>query len=105
MQRDRRGTVLLCDAVTGVAVRRLVVAEAASDHPPLVEVGGAALARVAAHAVLPAARLQDGLPRDGLPVLHIHKQPDKGNRPQHSSQDTEVFAASFLCEAPELLNT
>lgn len=55
MQRDRRGTVLLCDAVAGVAVRRLVVAEAASDHPPLVEVGGAALARVAAHAVLSAA--------------------------------------------------
>lgn len=23
----------------------------------------------------------------------------------YSSQDTEVFAASFLCEAPELLNT
>lgn len=55
VQRDRRGTVLLCDAVAGVAVRRLVVAEAASDHPPLVEVGGAALARVAAHAVLSAA--------------------------------------------------
>lgn len=57
VQWDRRGTVLLRDAVTGVAVRRLVVAEAASDHPALIKVCRAALTRVAAHAVLSAARL------------------------------------------------
>lgn len=73
---DRCGTVLFCDAVACVAVRRLVVAEAASDHAALFEVCRAALARVAAHAVLSAARLQDGLPGYGLPVLHIHKQPN-----------------------------
>lgn len=76
VQRDRRGTVLLCNAVTGVAVRRVVVAEAAADHPALFEVGRAALARVAAHAVLSAAWLKDGLPGEGLPVFHVHEQPD-----------------------------
>ena len=71
------GAVVLRVAVAGVAVRRVVVAHTAADQPPLVKVGGAALAGVAAHTVLPAARLQDGLPRDGLPVLHVHKQPEK----------------------------
>lgn len=82
MQRDRRGTVLLRDAVASVAVRGVVVAEGAADHPALFEVGGAALACVAAHAVFSAAGLQDGLPGEGLPVLHIHKQPEEDRRAQ-----------------------
>lgn len=79
MQRDRRGTVLLGDAVAGVAVRGVVVAEAAADRPTLLEVGRAALARVAAHAILSAAWLKDGLPGEGLPVFHVHEQPEGDN--------------------------
>lgn len=51
LQQRRCGTVFFCDTITGVAVRRLIVAEAASNHPALFKVCGAALARVAAHAV------------------------------------------------------
>lgn len=79
VQWDRCGTVLLCNAVTGVAVRRFIVAIAASNHTTLFEVCRAALARVAAHAVLSASWLQDGLSGDGFSIPHIHKQPDKNN--------------------------
>lgn len=85
LQRHRGWAVLLGDAIAGVAVRHLIVAEAASDHPALLEVGGAALTGVAAHAVLPASRLQDGLPGDWLPVLHVHEQPDKKKNSHVSS--------------------
>lgn len=80
MCRRCAGAVLLRDPVTGVAVCRVLVAEAAADHPPLLKVGRAALARVAAHAVFPAAGLQDGLPGERFPVLHIHKQPAVNDR-------------------------
>lgn len=74
------GAVLLGDPIAGVAVRRLLVAQAAAHHPPLFKVGGAALAGVAAHAVLPAAGLQDRLPGERFPVPHIHKQPAVNHR-------------------------
>lgn len=47
--------VLLGDPIAGVAVCRVLMAQAAADRPPLLKVGRAALARVAAHTVLPAA--------------------------------------------------
>lgn len=77
VQWDRCGTVLLRNSVTGVAVRRLIMAKAASNHTTLFKVCRAALARVAAHAVLSAPRLQDGLSGDEFSIPHIHKQPDK----------------------------
>lgn len=78
MRGDGGGAVLLRHAVAGVAVRggAVVMAEAAADHAALLEVGGAALAGVAAHAVLSAAGLEDGLAGEGLAVLHVHEQPE-----------------------------
>lgn len=55
MRGRRAGALLLGDPIAGVAVSRVLVAQAAADHPPLLKVGRAALAGVAAHAVLPAA--------------------------------------------------
>lgn len=81
VQWHRRGTVFFRDTVTGVAVRCLIVAEAASDHPALVEVRRAALAGVAAHAVFPASGFKDGLSGDEFPVLHVHKQPEGKPKP------------------------
>lgn len=60
------------------------MAQSASKRPALLEVGSAALAGVATHTALSAPGLQDGLPGDGLAVLHIHKQPDK--KPQTYTQ-------------------
>lgn len=77
MQWDAGWAVLLSDAVTGVAVCGVVVAEcAAQGRASLLKVGGAALTRVTAHAVLTAPRLQDGLAWDQFTVYHIHKQPE-----------------------------
>lgn len=94
--RGSRQALLLHDAITSVTVRGLVEAEAASHHPPLFKVCCAALTGVTAHAVLSAAGLQDGLPWDGLSVLHIHKQPDKkirckGWRKLRGLKDTKDF--------------
>lgn len=96
VQWDGGGTVLLREAVAGVAVRRVVVAEASSNHTALIKVCRAALARVAAHAVLSAARLQDGLSGDGFPVLHVHKQPDKDSRPVSPIRGQEPHLADQM---------
>lgn len=68
--------ILLRKAVAVVAGCALIMAEATAHHPPLVHVCCAALACVTAHAVLAAAWLQNGFFRYGLPIPHIHKQPD-----------------------------
>lgn len=80
---DRSGTVLLRNAVTSVAVRHVIVAEAATKRPAFLEVCRTALACVTAYAVFSTAWLQDGLPGEGFPILDINKQPEKDNRPQY----------------------
>lgn len=88
VQWDRCGAVLLCDAVTCVAVRGLVVAEAASNHATLFKVCSTALTCVTAHTVLSTAGLKDGLPGNGLTIFHIHKQPGQRIR-QVTETETE----------------
>lgn len=91
---------------------RLVVAEAASDHSALLEVGRAALARVAAHAVLSTAGLQDGLSGNGLPVLYIHEQPEDEQtvrfhqaRPDLTAKPISPGVIAFAAKALTLLYT
>lgn len=67
--------LLLQNALAGVAAGSLLAADAPQEPSALLAVGGAALAGVAAHAVLTAARLQDGLPRDVRPVHQVHEHP------------------------------
>lgn len=92
----RAGAVLLGDPIAGVAVCCVLVAQAATDRPPLLKVGRAALARVAAHAVLPAARLQDGLPGERFPVLHIHKQPAEASQIKPKLCALPIHISGFL---------
>lgn len=67
--------LLFQNALTGVAARGLLTADAPQEPAALIKVGSAALTGVAAHAVLPAAGLQDGLPRDVLPIHEVHEDP------------------------------
>lgn len=96
VRRDGGGAVLLRHAVAGVAVRggAVIVAEAAADHTSLLEVGGAALAGVAAHAVLSAAGLEDGLAGEGLAILHVHKQPGEGGGTQRQGPTHGMASAN-----------
>lgn len=64
---------LFQNALTGVATSGLVTADAPWKPAPVVEVSGAALTGVAADTVLSAARLQDRLPRDVLPIHDVDK--------------------------------
>lgn len=66
---------LFQNALAGVTASGLVTADAPRRPASVVEVSGAALAGVTAHTVLPAARLQDRLPRDVLAVHDVDEDP------------------------------